>query len=426
MENGRRVGRLLVVLSLCLAGEPVLCGPANLSPLRVSQATDGQDGNAFSVRPEISADGHRIAFVSMASNLVPRSFGNGIAVYLSDSSTRALTRISEGPEGAISTAADPSISADGRRVAFAGNGPGGSRQIYVADVTAGTLALLSKDQQGNAGNGDSATPMISRDGKVVALITSAKNLVSGCAETAASVVTVEVDSGEAICVSRGLDGAPADGPSSQPTVSSDGRVVAFSSAAANLVPGDVNGRSDVFVYDTQERTVSLVSRTKGALANGDSIQPSISDDGQRIAYLSSATNLVSGDTNGADDVFLWDRSTGLTVPVTWVRGRSANGFSAQPRISGDGRFVAFLSPARNLVVGQDNGRRKIYRWDSRRSSLMVVSVGFDGKQAAGDSFQPAISHDGTTIAFRSNAPNIIPSDKNFTDDVFVVAGLPSR
>lgn len=389
-------------------------------PVRVSETAEGLEGNGFSVRPEISADGMTVAFVSMASNLSGQNAGAQIGVYWADLRARRIEKVNQSGTNTVSTATDPSISADGALVAFAGNRLGGGpRQIYLRNMLTGDLTLLSVDAAGRAGLGDSATPAISRDGGTVAFVTSAGNLAPGCAGSANGIVVVDVRSSQLHCVTRGVGWAAPNGDSSHPAVSADGRYVVFSSAASNLVPSDVNGRADVFLFDRDTRAMRLISRLEDALADGDSIQPSISDDGRRVVFVSSATNLVQDDRNRADDVFLWDAAVPGLRLVSAAGARRSETFSAQPRISGDGRFVAFLSPSKKLMSGQDNGRRNIYLWDGSDGSLVLVSAGLDGAQANGDSFQPALSFDGSSIAFRSNAANLVAHDRNMTDDVFI-------
>src|SRR5207244_361201 len=142
-----------------------------------------------------------------------------------------------------------------------------------------------------------------------------------------------------------------------PAISGDGRYVTFASAASNLVAGDTNGAADVFVVDRSTGAVSRPSvSSTGTQANGGSLSPAISGDGRDVTLVSAAANLVAGDTNGAADMFVVERSTGaVSRHSVSSTGTKANGGSLSPAISGDGRYVTFVSAASNLVAGDTNG-----------------------------------------------------------------------
>jgi Tol biopolymer transport system component len=184
-------------------------------------------------------------------------------------------------------------------------------------------------------------------------------------------------------------------------VSADGRYVAFHSEATNLVAGDTNGSEDVFVRDRVTGTTERVSiATGGAEGNGHSSAESISADGRFVAFESQASNLVSGDTNGQADIFVRDRQTGTTERVSRATsGAQGNSLSGGPAISADGRFVAFLSFSTNLVPGDTNGHYDIFVRDRLNGTTERVSVATGGTQADGDSYSPAISADGRYVAF---------------------------
>jgi len=207
-------------------------------------------------------------------------------------------------------------------------------------------------------------------------------------------------------VSVSLDGSPAGGLSGEPSVSADGRYVAFTSSAVNLVAGDTNRATDVFVRDRQAGVTTLVSvDSAGVQANGRSGALSISGDGRYVAFLSNVTNLVQGDTNKAQDIFLRDRETGVTsrVSVTW-RGE-ANGGSFHPAISADGQFVAYDSFASNLDYGDTNGVHDVFQYDRQDGLTRRVRVDSNGFQGNGLSQRPSISADGRYVRFESDASN---------------------
>ncbi len=218
--------------------------------------------------------------------------------------------------------------------------------------------------------------------------------------------------------SSGVDG---NGGSYEPSISGDGRFVAFWSPATNLVPGDTNSKEDVFVHDRQSGTTTRVSvDSLGVQGNGASLFPSISGDGRFVAFQSRATNLVPGDTNGWSDVFVHDRQTGTTTRVSVdSSGVQGNLDSSFPSISGDGRFVAFYSFANNLVSGDTNGRADVLVHDRQSGTTTRVSIDSSGIQGKSLSEHPSISGDGRFVAFESAATNLVPGDTNAKRDVFV-------
>src|SRR6266446_5338687 len=185
-------------------------------------------------------------------------------------------------------------------------------------------------------------------------------------------------------------------------LSADGRFVAFDSAATDLVAADTNGVSDVLVHDRQTGTTERVSvASDGTQGNGKSgllsfaFPPALSADGRFVAFVSFATNLVAGDTNGATDVFVHDRQTGITERVSVASdGTQGNNASSYPVLSADGRFVAFDSDATDLVAGDTNGTTDVFVHDRQTGATERMSVASGGVQGNGFSAGPALSADG--------------------------------
>src|SRR5437016_8015596 len=228
-------------------------------------------------------------------------------------------------------------------------------------------------------------------------------------------------------VSVASGGTEGNGASLSSALSADGRFVAFVSAATDLVAADTNGVSDVFVHDRQTGATERVSvASGGAEGNGSSgligfaFPPALSADGRFIAFVSFATNLVAGDTNGATDVFVHDRQTGTTERVSVASGGTqSNAASLGSALSADGRFVAFQSDATNLVAGDTNGATDVFVRDRQTGMTERVSVASDGTQANNVSSYPALSADGRFVAFESDATNLVAGDTNGATDVFV-------
>jgi Tol biopolymer transport system component len=197
--------------------------------------------------------------------------------------------------------------------------------------------------------------------------------------------------------------------------------VVFDSSARNLVGGDTNAASDVFVHDRQTGQTTRVSvTTDGTQGNGHSTWPSISGDGQYVTFVSKASNLVSGDTNGVSDVFVHDRKTGQpTRASTASDGTQGNGGSQNPSLSFDGRYVVFWSGATNLIDGDTNGVWDIFVHDRETGETTRVSVASDGTQGNDISRFPSISADGRYVAFESDADNLVSGDTNGFSDIFV-------
>jgi Ca2+-binding RTX toxin-like protein len=191
--------------------------------------------------------------------------------------------------------------------------------------------------------------------------------------------------------------------------------------ATNLVPGDTNDSRDIFVRDLLTNTITLVSvSSNGDRANDDSSRCSISADGRFVAFSSRASNLVPGDTNNSDDIFVRDLSTNTTTRVSISsRGNQGNEDFYTPFISADGRFVTFSSEASNLVPGDTNDSEDIFVRDLATNTTTRVSVDSAGNQGNSDSEFPSISANGQKVAFSSFAANLVPGDTNNGPDLFI-------
>ena len=204
-------------------------------------------------------------------------------------------------------------------------------------------------------------------------------------------------------VSIGLQNTPGNGPSDEPSISGDGRFVAFVSAADNLVIGDTNESDDVFVFDRQVQQTTRVSvSSRGTEANSISLSPSISGDGRYIIFVSDADNLVLDDTNEMRDVFVHDRQTGQTKRVNVdSTGAEANDAGESPAMSADGRVVVFESFADNLVPDDTNGQQDVFAHEMETGQTIRVSVDLEGRQIEEESRAPSVSHDGRYVAFET-------------------------
>lgn len=349
---------------------------------------------------------------------------------ISEAIYRSHAPAADAPRHSVGSTADGSYSnapSDSRVwIDFAGAGPG----VASAEVTS-----IREDARARQGNGRSTVSAVSADGRYVVFESYAANLVRGPSGTdtngAPNVFIHDGESGVTRRLSVGTSGQQANGGSYAPAISDDGRYVTFTSDASNLVAGDTNGVSDVFVADTLLGDVRRVSvAASGTQGNGHSSDASISDDGRYVAFSSLAVNLVSGDTNARSDIFVRDLAAGTTRRVSVSSSNAqANGDSRSAVVSGDGRYVAFASGATNLVTGDTNGVDDVFRVDLVGGDTIRVSVGANGVQANAASSLPSISTSGMHIAFESVATNLVSLDTNDVQDAFVhdVAGaLTSR
>lgn len=209
-----------------------------------------------------------------------------------------------------------------------------------------------------------------------------------------------------------------------PSISADGRWVAFQSQATNLDPADTDVFWDVYLKDTQTGVLTLVSTTLGGAGKGNSTEPVISGDGSHVVFTSRSSNLVPGDTNGIEDVFRWSRATGTIERVSTqdTTNAEANAFSGDPDVNADGRYVAFESDATNLQALPDgNPPSDVFVKDMLTGSVQKASVATGGTTAGGFHIDASISDDGRTVAFSSNSPFLVPGDTNSRFDVFVHA-----
>jgi Tol biopolymer transport system component len=290
-----------------------------------------------------------------------------------------------------------------------------------ADAASGETSRVSVDSSGSQADDESGGGAISADGRFVTFYSFATNLVPGDANSTSDVFVRDRQTGATERISVDGTGNEGNGFSGQPAISADGRFVAFNSSATNLVPGDSNNMPDVFVHDRQTGATELVSVDGGGnAANGQSEQPAISADGRFVAFRSPASNLVPGDTNDAHDVFVHDRQTGATERVSVDEaGNEGNAFSSEPAISTDGRFVAFFSDSSNLVADDTNGQFDVFVHDRQTGATERVSVDGVGAQGNSSSYRAAISADGRLVSFNSDATNLVPDDTNGRGDVFV-------
>jgi archaellum component FlaF (FlaF/FlaG flagellin family) len=269
----------------------------------------------MSLFSSISGDGRFVAFASAATNLVPDDTNDAVDIFVHDNSTGQTTRVSVSSRGAQANSLSvlPNISADGRFVAFesaasnlvAGD-TNGTLDIFVHDRLTGQTVRASVSSSGQESNGRSDKPTISGNGRFVSFFSPASNLVAGDTNNATDVFVRDLVANRTTRESVSSSGAQGNAESGPSTINHDGRFVAFTSSANNLVPGDTNGVSDIFARDRATgQTIRASIGNDGSQANApsDNFTLSLSANGRRVTYQSSASNLVAADNNGQIDIF---------------------------------------------------------------------------------------------------------------------------
>jgi len=455
------IGLLLAgaLIFLASAGKRPVVAQAGGSLILASAASDGTPGNSESSSPALSADGHYVAFSSWATNLVSGDTNDAPDIFVRDLQTGAMARVSIAADGtqANGYSYSPALSSDGRFVAFSSdatnlvaNDTNGRMDIFVHDRDTDTngifdepgevtTTLVSVSSGGSQGIYHSYSPDISGDGRYVAFETSS-SMVGDDTNGYSDIFVRDRDADEdgifdepgavsTVRVSIASDGTQGNDHSYLPTLSADGRYVAFYSVASNLVGDDTNGKIDVFVHDRDAdengifdepgavSTVRVSVASDGTQGNDHSYPAAISGDGRYVAFRSAASNLVDDDTNGYDDIFIHDLQTGETWRVSLTncgdQGDNNSGSSDDPMValSTDGRYVAFPSSAQNLVSG-DTNYKDIFVRDRALGQTALVSAEPDSVTGIGrDSVAVAISGDGRYVAFETYQDQIYVRDR---------------
>jgi Tol biopolymer transport system component len=397
---------------------------------RVSVDGGGLEANGASSSPAISTDGRFVVFASEADNLVAGD-SNGVAdIFVHDRQTAATTRVSLDSVGAEANGAcaHPGISADGSFVVFSSLATNlvaadsnGFEDVFLRDCVTGTTSALSTSAA-QPSDGPSRDPVISASADCIAFVSFATNLVAADTDATADILLYDRPGQQLELTSKNSVGIKANNDCSFPDLSADGSLVAFSSAATNLVPGDSNGAIDVFQHERSNGQTSCLSVDAfGVLGNAESIAPSLSEDGRWITFQSSASNLVSDDTNGSSDIFLVDTSNGLPQRISVSSSGEGDQDSLLPVISGDGRAVTYVSQATNLFPGDSNGLPDVLAYrdlvvpEVRRTS--ISSAGSEGNQHS--NVGTRVSADGRYVLFGSWASNLVTHDTNGVSDMFL-------
>jgi hypothetical protein len=410
------------------AGPTAPAGPQGI--VVASTSDSGQKGAGNSVGSSLSADGTKVAFHSAATNLDPGDTDATLDIYVKDLTTGDITLASTSDTGVKgnSQSFTPSLSDDGTKVAFVSSSTnlvsGAAGGVYVKDLTTGTITLASTSDAGVSGNSGANEPSLSADGNKVAFLSGATNLDPGDTDSLADVYVKDLTTGNITLASTSDTGVKANIRSLQPSLSDDGTRVAFWTQATNLDPADTDTNADVYVKDLTTGDITLASTSDtGAKGDRSSTGPSLSADGTKLALESEATNFGPGAATPGADVYVKDLTTGdITLAATSDAGAIGDRFSVDPSLSGDGTRVAFWTPATNLDPGDTREDYDVYVKDLASGDITLVSTSDNGVKSVGDTElqgPPSPSADGSRVAFSSEATNLDPADTDTDLDIYV-------
>jgi Tol biopolymer transport system component len=373
-------------------------------------------------------------FESTATNLVTGDTNLRSDIFVKTLASGAIARISVTKTGAQANddSVQPVFSPDGTKVAFRSfasnlviNGTF-VWQIYQKDLVTGAVTRVSSTGIGAAANGFCYNPVYSHDGTKVAFESDATNLASGDTNLRRDVFVKNL----VVRVSSSAAGKVGNGNSFNPVFSPDGTQVAFDSFASNLVTGDTNGFRDVFVKTLATGAIKRVSvNASGRQGAGDSGNPDFSPDGTQVVFWSNWP-MAAKDANNTSDIYVKTLASGAVTRLSNApSGAAGNTSSFNPSFSPDGHSVAFISLASNLITGDNNNKNDIFVRELATTSITRVSVTPSNGSPNGDSwtedptgksYHPMFTADGSMIAFPSAATNLVAGDTNNKIDVFAV------
>ncbi len=349
---------------------------AGAKTILVSASSSGEPANQESGNPALSGDGRYVAFVSFATNLDPGGVG-GVFVRDRDRGTTQLVAPASGGVQPI----QPAISATGRFVAYAEPDRFGDGNVYLHDMTSGTTSVVTVGVNGKPAGGRSQNPSVSADGRFVVFSSDAKSLTPRKPVAARNEFVRDMKTGKTQQVNVTSTGKPGNGYCHHPSISADGRYVVYETQATNIIKG-ARGYN-IYVRDLKrQRTILASVSSSGKRANDGSHRAVISGDGRYVAFVSKATNLVKQDANRKADIFVRDLKRAKTTRVSVSSsGKQSNGDSNAPAISNHGGFITFESSGTNLVSGRGDGKLHVFFRDERSGKTVQADVSSSGKPA---------------------------------------------
>lgn len=395
------------------------------------EATGGALG-AVTTNPSISDDGRYVAFQSSTTNLVPGDTNNASDIFVRDTLLGTTTRVSVSSAEVQATGLSrfPQISGDATTVVFdslasnlVASDTNAVRDVFARDLVAGTTERVSVDNAAVQSNGESQQPITNVDGDIVAFRSVGTNLVAGDTNGVSDVFVHERSSDVTELGSRTSSGGFPNSLSGQVGgygLSRDGRWLAFTSNGDNVMPGVSGG--EAYLLDRDTGVLDLVSRTTAGV-EGNTVSGAgpigVSDDGQLVAFVSLASNFAAGDGLLTVDVFVRDRAAATLTLVSRTAASSTTPVQSalqSATTSGDGALIVWSSTAAGVVTGDTNGTADVFLFDRAAGTNSRVLAGAQGNGASGLTDQ---SSDGRYVAFVSDASNLVPGDTNAVADVFV-------
>lgn len=397
----------------------------NCSQILVSSDDDGIQMAKKDVVPTISDNGRFVLFNEDISNSVEHK------IYIKDIYTGELINIKE-RFSKYPTDADfwgATISGDGEYVVFFSNSDdiveediNGAFDVFLHNIKDGTTTLVSS---GNNSSDFSGWPSVSYDGRYVAFVSSSNQLVIDDNNNSSDIFIYDASTKQVSRISVDSDGYEANNSSSKPQISADGKFVVFESYASNLVEGDNNNNTDIFIHEIDSgKTLRVSVDSVGNEANNSSTDPAISADGKSIVFSSLASNLTFPNESYLQyDVFLHDLNTSVTSKISHIRSGddlAIYGGGVQPKISANGRYVVFHSGGKGLVEEGTNGENHVFVFDIKTNETALVTRNQQLVEGNAKSITPYISGDGRYITFSSEATNLIETDSNGQQDIFLL------
>ncbi|MCP4419135.1 MAG: DUF11 domain-containing protein [Chloroflexi bacterium] len=380
---------------------------------KISVGSGGGVADQRSFDPFISADGRYISFTSYATNLVAGDtnrhapIDDGLDVFLYDRVSGLLQRVSLTSKGTqIDKNSVGHVSPDNRYVIFTSNGngiiqgdvtnPKYRSAIYKRDLQTGEIERITKTADGGFPNGGVGGAEESYDGRYIVYISDTSDIVWDT-NGERDVMLYDSFTDQTTLISKPIGGGQSNGLSNPARITPDGRYIAFRSFATNLVPGDTNGQSDIFVYDTLMDTMEIVSvSSSGVLGNGESKDPAICGNGRFVAFTSEATNLVPLPHNGERQVYIHDRVTHTTFLGSGTDTFMGNGRAHRSTLSSDCSTIGFATDANNIVSGDTNGMRDLFVGD------IIVSANMDSSTITAS----GITNPGNVITYTFTLKNL--------------------
>ncbi len=421
---------MLLVLVATLFALPVQ--QQSVQTERISISNIGQEPNGESWAYTVSDDGAYVCFSSGANNLVANDTNNQPDCFVLNTATGEVILVStdvNGNQGNFGSG-EIFISGNGQFVVFRSgannlvpNDTNNFPDLFVKDLNSGVIERISVSTSGLQANTGANSGTISYDGRYVAYGSSSSNLVGSDTNGVDDIFVRDRLLNTTTRISVSSEGTQANNYCDYPIISSDGRLVGFTSIASNLVDGDTNSEWDVFLRDTTTNTTQRVSLGDEENELNNSVRTfDISDNGEVIVFVTRASNVVSGDTNTNPDVFVRNAVDGSTVRISLsftgqelIGGSGLEGVS----ISQNGRFVAYDSQGNNIVLNDTNQQRDVFRYDRSTNETVRVSLSSSGTQSNADCRSPYINKDGDIVTYVTVASTLIATDTNGLQDAYI-------